>query len=360
MRNFLSLFTTIFLICLNLNAQKKLTLIENGVFYDGYAKLVSEPTPENVLRLKNDVLTTKITSEIISQIGIELNIEVEVSALCDNYDRIGNVSLALVPKGTEKYNSNEVTHIELGRFITPFMHKNRTPSTVSYSFEAHQISSILHSKSLQQKYDFWVELEVFGVPYAAQKEVKGCEGRIDVFSGTLNFITSEKIYTPEETFQFIPITHKFLLYNYDIEHTDSIGKTQKTFTFELPENCQSGQLFLITSNHGANEGGEEYIRRKHIVQFDAKEVLVYTPGGKSCEPFRKFNTQGNGIYEREPKTEEDWTSWNNWCPGDKIPTRIIDLGKVKKGKHTFKITVPDAEFVDQQGYFPVSVYFIGS
>lgn len=360
MKTVLILFTLLFSTNSNLHAQKKLTLIENGIFYDGYAKLVSEPTPTNVLRLKNDVLTTKISPETITQIGNELSIEVEISALCDNYDRIGNVSLALVPKGAEKYNLNEVTHIELGRFITPFMHKNRTPSTVPYSFEANQISSILHSKSLQQKYDFWVELEVFGVPYAAQKEVQGCEGRIDVFSGTLNFITSEEKYTPSIAYEFVPIAHKFQLYNYDIKHTDSIGTTQKTFTFELPENCENGQLFIITSNHGANEGGEEYIRRKHIVQFDAKEVLVYTPGGKSCEPFRKFNTQGNGIYEREPKTEEDWTSWNNWCPGDKIPTQIIDLGEVKKGKHTFKITVPDAEFVDQQGYFPVSIYFISN
>ena len=360
MRNFLSFFTITLLICSNLNAQKTINLIENGVFYDGYAKLVSEPTPTNVLRLKNDVLSTKISPETITQIGNELSIEVEISALCDNYDRIGNVSLALIPKGDEKYNLKEVTHIELGRFITPFMHKNRTPSTVSYSFETNQISCILHSKSLQQKYDFWVELEVFGVPYAAQKEVKGCEGRIDVFSGTLKLITSEDKYVPTQPVVFVSISHKFLLKNYEAENTDSIGTTQKTFTFKLPENCENGQLFLITSNHGANEGGEEYIRRKHIVQFDTKEVLVYTPGGKSCEPFRKFNTQGNGIYEREPKTEEDWTSWNNWCPGDKIPTRIIDLGKVKKGKHTIQIAIPDAEFVDQQGYFPVSVYFIGN
>jgi len=358
MKAIISIFTLFLFTNFTTQAQKTLTIIEDGVFYDGYVKLVNEPTPKNVFRLKNDVLTTKLSSEIIHQIGEKTTIQVEISALCDNYDRIGSVNLALVPKGVEKYNLEEVTHIELGRFITPFMQKNRIPSNVSYDFETNQVSSILHSKSLQHKYDFWIELEVFGVPYAAQKEVKDCEGRIDVFSGTLKLITSEEKYIPLETSLFIPISYKFQLYNYDTKHTDSIGTTQKTFTFELPENCEKGKIFLITSNHGANEGGEEYIRRKHIVKLDNKEVLVYTPGGKSCEPFRKLNTQGNGIYEREPKTEDEWTSWNNWCPGDKVPIRVIEIGKMKKGKHTIQIAVPDAEFVDKQGYFPVSIYFM--
>ena len=306
MRNFLSFFTITLLICLNLNAQKTITLIENGIFYDGYAKLVSEPTPTNVLRLKNDVLTTKISPETINQIGKVLSIEVEISALCDNYDRLGNVSLALTPKGAKQYNLEEVTHIEIGRFITPFMHKNRTPSTVSYTFEAYQISSILHSKSLKQKYDFWLELEVFGVPYAAQKEVKGCEGRIDVFSGTLKLNTSEEKYVPTKPVVFVPISHKFLLKNYKAENTDSIGTTQKTFTFELPKNFENGQLFLITSNHGANEGGEEYIRRKHIVKFDNKEVLIYTPGGKAKILF----CYGKGLIIKNSDTGQNGTYIN--------------------------------------------------
>ena len=51
--------------------------------------------------------------------------------------------------------------------------------------------------------------------------------------------------------------------------------------------------------------------------------------------------------------------WNNWCPGDKIPTRVYYLGNIAIGKHTFKIEVPDAKFVGAQGSIPFSVYIQG-
>ena len=85
----------------------------------------------------------------------------------------------------------------------------------------------------------------------------------------------------------------------------------------------------------------------------------YKPGGKSCEPFRVYNTQSNGIYGSEVRTESEWTSWNNWCPGDIIPIRVFDLGDLQAGIHTFKIEVPDAKFVGAQGEIPTSAYVQG-
>jgi len=85
-------------------------------------------------------------------------------------------------------------------------------------------------------------------------------------------------------------------------------------------------------------------------------VLQYKPGRTSCEPFRPYNTQGNGIYGQFARADEEWQSFSNWCPGDVIDTRIVELGAVKAGAHEFVIDVPDATFAGGQGDFPFSLY----
>ena len=86
--------------------------------------------------------------------------------------------------------------------------------------------------------------------------------------------------------------------------------------------------------------------------------MQYTPGGVSCEPYRKYNTQPNGIYGNK-RSDKSWQRSSNWCPGAIIPIREIDLGPVTKGTHTFTVEVPDAKFNGEQGDFPVSAYFQG-
>ena len=138
--------------------------------------------------------------------------------------------------------------------------------------------------------------------------------------------------------------------------SDSVGLTRKTIEITLDEDAVDAQLVLITSNHGANAGGEEYIRRDHFVYLDGELALQYKPGRESCEPFRMYNTQGNGIYGTSPMTDEEWQSFSNWCPGDVIDTRVIPWGPVDAGTHEFVIDVPDAQFVGGQGDFPFSLY----
>ena len=68
------------------------------------------------------------------------------------------------------------------------------------------------------------------------------------------------------------------LNNYNEQGTDTIGKCIKTYYFDVPQDVTGGQIVLITSNHGANSGGEEYNRRWHYVHFDDEKVLSYKPG----------------------------------------------------------------------------------
>lgn len=361
-------------VCTGLKAQTNgrdtVTVFDAVRFYDGYLveKNPEDLTLDGILRHRTSLYAIKLTDEQLAQIGDSLEMHVRVQACCDNYDRIGNVNIAFVPKGQETYKPDEVQRIEIGRFITPFMNKNKKPDTVPYEYKVPYLSYIFRDSELRALYDIWVELEIFGVPYAANQQIKGCADRSDVFLGTLKFSTineNKGVMTDKDV--LVPIVIKNPEYiahnlnNYDERATDEIGKTIKTYTFTVPKDVADGQLVVVTSNHGANEGGEEYNRRWHYIYYDGGEepVMVYKPGRNSCEPFRKYNTCPNGIYGYFKKSDETWQSFSNWCPGDVIDNRIIDLGEVKTGTHTVCISVPDAEFVGGQGDIPVSIFFQG-
>lgn len=349
------------------NDTTKLQLFDAVTFYDGYLydKNPDSLVDDGVLRHSTSLYAVKLTDDELSQIGDSIWLKVFVQACCDNYDRIGNINLAFVPKGSTAYNQDSVTRIELGRFITPFMDKNKQPDTVPYSFRVDYLSQILRDDSIRSVYDLWMEFELFGVPYAANQQITGCAGRSDVFKGTLVLETSKPAQPLISTDVLVPIAMKHIadrqnnLNNYNANATDTIGKTTKTWEFTVPRDIADGQFVIVTSNHGANSGGEEYNRRWHYVYYDDELVLSYLPGRKSCEPFRKYNTQSNGIYGRGKKADFIWQSFSNWCPGDVIDNRIISLGAVTSGTHKIRISVPDAKFNGAQGDIPVSIFFQG-
>ncbi|MDE7441263.1 MAG: hypothetical protein K2M69_03750 [Muribaculaceae bacterium] len=341
-------------------------IYDDVIFYDGY-RMKDNPDSllqDGVTRHSCSLYSRPLTDEQLDALGEKLNLNVYVKACCDNYDRIGNINLAFVNKGAESYVPEETERIEVGRFITPFMNKNKEPNVVPYSYEVNYLSSLLRDADLRAKYDLWLEFELFGVPYAANQQIVGCKDRSDVFAGTLEFVTDKPAAATTGNV-LVPVVIKKPEYiganlnNYKEEATDTIGKTVKSYTFTVPENVADAQIVLITSNHGANSGGEEYNRRNHFVYVDGELVMTYIPGRNSCEPFRKYNTQANGIYGYYKMSDAEWQSFSNWCPGDVIDNRIISLGSYEAGEHTIKIAVPDARFKGQEGDIPVSLYFHG-
>ena len=362
-KSILFLLTGIISLQLSLYAQNKISVFNEILFYDGYDSLERlsniAPVPDNVRRISTSLVTTKLTEEQLNLLSGNIKMDVVIKAACDNYDRIGNVNLAFVPKDSTSYVPSQTTCIELGRFITPFMNMNRRPDTVPYTYDVPFLTHIFQNQELRSEYDFWIELEIFGVPYAANTEVAGCAGRSDVFYGTLSFTTTTTSNNLETDNTFIPLLFKHSLTNYKAGETDEVGRTVKSVPFTVKDNLQDAQFVLITSNHGANSGGEEYNRRWHYIYLNDEEVLTYLPGRTSCEPFRVYNTQGNGIYGPSPRTDAQWQSFSNWCPGDKIDIRIINLGALPAGDYVFKIEVPTARFVNNEGHFPLSVYFQG-
>ena len=344
----------------NVSAQTTITVMDGVIFNDGYAGLVPDAAPQpGVVKHRNDLFARKLTAEELSSVGTTLQMRVVIGALCDNYDRIGNVTMALVPAGEATYDPALVEHLELGRFITPFMNKNIQPDSVVYLFNVDNVAMLLKDTELTSTYDIWIELAVFGVPYAANEQVAGCSGRNDVFSGKLTFQTNEPAPT-QDTNVLLPLFFNHTLNNYQLGATDTLDLTTKSVTFEVAEDLTDAAFFLITSNHGANAGGEEYNRRFHYAYYDDVLKLTYKPGRTTCEPFRQYNTQPNGIYGSTPRTPAQWQSFSNWCPGDVIDIRRINLGPVTAGEHTFMLRVPAAVFANDEGYFPLSLYLHGT
>lgn len=339
-------------------------LFDQIPFYDGYAATVTTPVPPTgIIRVNNALYAVKISSTQLATIGNNLKMKVTTKAACDNYDRIGRVYLSLVPKGTS-FDQNTAQHLEIGRFMTPFMNKNKTPNEVSYTFDVANLADILRDTKINESYDIWAGLSVFGVPYAAQKEIKGCTNDNLTCYGSLEFTSSASNAPLGQAVNVTTLSYIKLDGDGNNNELNYNNKTatgaEKTISVNLPKAINGAKLYLITSNHGANSGGEEYNRRVHKIYFDNTLKLTYTPGGKSCEPYRQYNTQSNGIYGSKPKTLTGWTSWNNWCPGDAVPIRIIDLGNLTAGAHTFKIVVEGAKFADNQGYIPVGAYLQGT
>jgi len=328
------------------------------LFYDGYAATVTAPVPADVTRLSNSKYIKKLSTTDLSKLSNSLDIKVSITPYCDNYDRIGSVGLSFIPKNSA-FNENIGKHIEVGRFITPFMDKNKTPNVAPYLFSTDNVANLLRDAGVRASYDIYVVFNLFGVPYAAQNEISGCGGHNETFYGTIEFVNKSGGTDPATAVQMIPIANEKDLDNYTANNTDQVGSSKKTYTINLPLAVTDARLYLITSAHGANSGGEEYVRRDHNIYFDNVLKLTYKPGGKSCEPYRQYNTQNNGIYGSVPRTASDWSSWSNWCPGDAIPIREISLGNLTAGNHTFKIDVPTAVFKDKQGSIRYSVYLQG-
>ncbi|MCR8667174.1 peptide-N-glycosidase F-related protein [Aestuariibaculum sp. M13] len=331
-------------------------IFDQIIFYNGYGKTVDEPVAEHVIRLKNSSYVKQLTEDDLNAVSDRLNLQVTLHARCDNYDRLGHVGLNFVKKGKPYSKENVVITQEIARFVSPFMNKNKMPNSVDYLYEINNIGRLLNNKELRKTYDFWIQFDLFGTPDAAQKQVEGCEGRSDIYGGSMKLISSSKPYS-NKVEKLVHLYSRDKLDNY--KHTDVEGETIKFNEFVLDRPLKNARLYVITSNHGANKGGEEYIRREHVVYFDGEEIAKYTPGGESCEEYRVLNTQSNGIYGKKTKKPEDWARWNNWCPGNKIPIRIYDLGDLKTGKHQFKMDVPEAEFKDQKGYIPLTAYIQG-
>lgn len=324
-------------------AEKQVTInvLTNVDFYDGYAQKVTQPVAKGITRISNAEYLRQLSAAEIDKIGKTLKIKVSIKSGCDNYDRIGHLTLVVMPKG-EQFNLEKGEQFELLRIMTPFMYRTRQPDHIPYEAQIDQMVSTIK----QGGKDVYLLTEVFGTTGAGQREVIGCDGSLLTFNVSVDLISDKMKDLPAQK-------GISLLSYYSLDGKDkAAGKNSKQVSFELANDTKTTTLYVISSGHGAAEGGEEYNWREHVVDLDGKEYTRLEMS-QNCAPFEMYNTQPNGIYFGDISKER-----RSWCPGGPVPTRIINLGPLAKGKHTLKISIPEAEFEKTDSKYYVSAYLI--
>jgi len=263
-------FSILLLVSLNFNfthAQSKrgiiISIIKDVDFFDGYAKPVNEPVKQGLIRISNTQYIRKLSDQEKQSIGDSITVKMIVKAGCDDYDRIGRVTLFYVPKD-KNYDSPDAKQFELLRIMTPFNYKTRQPDNIPYTAAINQLAGLFKDKAA----DIWIMTEIFGTTGAGQKETMGCDGSLLTYTASVSLITYK-------TKKISPVKPVALLSYFSLNGEDSTaGHNAKEVSFHLDNGIKSAVLYLITSGHGAGEGGEEYNWREHVIYLDGKE---YTP-----------------------------------------------------------------------------------
>jgi len=172
----------------------------------------------------------------------------------------------------------------------------------------------------------------------------GCDGSLLTYTASVSLITCKT----KKISRVKPIA---LLSYFSLNgHDSTAGHNAKEVSFHLENSIKSAVLYLITSGHGAGEGGEEYNWREHVIYVDGKEYTRIAVN-QNCAPYEIYNTRTNGIYGADIAKDR-----RSWCPGAPVLTRAINLGSLSPGDHTIKIAVPDANLLSTQSTYYLSAY----
>ena len=159
-------------------------------------------------------------------------------------------------------------------------------------------------------------------------------------------------------------------------YPDIFARKSVSTDFVLPKNAKNVRLKYIVTGHGGHSGGDEFVQKRNILSVDGKEVYSFVPWRDDCASFRRFNpATGVWLIKRlasyigekgytekeveEPLASSD-LSRSNWCPGSDVVPEEAVIGTLAPGKHTFTVSIPEAQAVDgnKLNHWLVSAYLV--
>ena len=187
----------------------------------------------------------------------------------------------------------------------------------------------------------------------------------------LNFTYSNR---PKKAIKVIPLVNT-IPYVSGQSLPDFFAETPLEHLFKLPENAKNVKLHYIATGHGGHSGGDEFIKIKNSVFVDNKLVIDTIPWRDDCASFRRFNPT-SGVWlkkdsasyidfeaktykvkEIEERIASSDLSRSNWCPGSFVKPFVAELGDLKAGKHSLKISIPATRaYEDKLNHWLVSAY----
>ena len=119
----------------------------------------------------------------------------------------------------------------------------------------------------------------------------------------------------------------------------------------------------------------KFIKIKNSVFVDNKLVIDTIPWRDDCASFRRFNPT-SGVWlkkdsasyidfeaktykvkEIEERIASSDLSRSNWCPGSFVKPFVAELGDLKAGEHSLKISIPATRaYEDKLNHWLVSAY----
>lgn len=159
-------------------------------------------------------------------------------------------------------------------------------------------------------------------------------------------------------------------------YPDIFSRKDVVMDFDMPKAAKNVRLKYIVTGHGGHSGGDEFVEKRNIVSVDGKEVLNFIPWRDDCASFRRFNPatgvwliprvaayigdKGYTTKEIEEPLASSDLSRSNWCPGSDVMPEEAVIGDLSAGKHSFKVSIPEAQQVDgnKLNHWLVSAYLV--
>ena len=359
-------------------------------------------TPANadgVIRLVNGrIILKKITLPDYKR-DVDVTLKVTVASNGDRWDKSGScfvlpkesvINLMNIAEGkrafpavdSAKYEKmigivpgkDYVPTLELMRFMTPFGVGYYSSDNDSLSSKRRPVYIPKCEKSVtwvQDITDLYPALEreayvgIYIDTWTAEGYVASMELDVKESKITCDVMSERRVKPLMNTVYYIGQTYP-----------DIFSRKDVVMDFDMSKAAKNVRLKYIVTGHGGHSGGDEFVEKRNIVSVDGKEVLNFIPWRDDCASFRRFNPatgvwliprvaayigdKGYTTKEIEEPLASSDLSRSNWCPGSDVMPEEAVIGDLPAGKHSFKVSIPEAQQVDgnKLNHWLVSAYLV--
>lgn len=359
-------------------------------------------TPANadgVIRLVNGrIILKKITLPDYKR-DVDVTLKVTVASNGDRWDKSGScfvlpkesvINLMNIAEGkrafpavdSAKYEKmigivpgkDYVPTLELMRFMTPFGVGYYSSDNDSLSSKRRPVYIPKWEKSVtwvQDITDLYPALEreayvgIYIDTWTAEGYVASMELDVKESKITCDVMPERRVKPLMNTVYYIGQTYP-----------DIFSRKDVVMDFDMSKAVKNVRLKYIVTGHGGHSGGDEFVEKRNIVSVDGKEVLNFIPWRDDCASFRRFNPatgvwliprvaayigdKGYTTKEIEEPLASSDLSRSNWCPGSDVMPEEAVIGDLPAGKHSFKVSIPEAQQVDgnKLNHWLVSAYLV--
>jgi hypothetical protein len=108
---------------------------------------------------------------------------------------------------------------------------------------------------------------------------------------------------------------------------------KREMTFEVPEGAERSSIDLLVTGHGQGnrDNAAEWAKRIHNIRVDGKPIEFEVWRNDCHLPHGVQSGMSDPSYQFSPTYKAPRAGW---CPGDKVDTIHLELGKLGPGEHT--------------------------